>query len=120
MNFFGCFVNDALFDPGLDFAVREWARRDHAVRVRIDLADTARLRAVCEMFARHGFAPDEADIRARILYFMQIGYHALEQNESLELRLSRVEGFLKGFTGKEAQRSEMEVFRDYVASLTTK
>jgi len=100
-NFFRCFIDAALFDHGLDFAVREWARRDPSVRARIDAADAARLNAIAAMFARYGYTAEEADIRARILYFMQLGYHALDQRESLEERMGRVEGFLRGFTGAE-------------------
>jgi AcrR family transcriptional regulator len=98
-NFFECFIDPDLFDPGLDFAVREWARRDEPLRARVDAADAARLEAITAMFARYRYEPAEADIRARILYFQQLGYHALDQREPLDNRLSRVAGYLQGFTG---------------------
>ncbi|MEM7319586.1 MAG: TetR/AcrR family transcriptional regulator [Pseudomonadota bacterium] len=41
-NFFRCFVDGKLFDRGLDFAVREWARRDHSVNTLIEAADQSR------------------------------------------------------------------------------
>ncbi|MEN0088443.1 MAG: TetR/AcrR family transcriptional regulator [Pseudomonadota bacterium] len=100
-NFFQCFMRPELFDQRLDFAIREWARRDKTVRQRIDAADETRLNAVTAMFARHDYSAQEADHRARIIYFMQLGYHALEVNETLETRLSRVEGYLKAFTGRD-------------------
>ena len=112
-HFFKCFVNPALFDPGLDFAVREWSRRDKTVRSRVDRADETRLTATREMFARHGYDPEEADIRARILYFMQLGYHALDQKESLQTRMTRFEGFLRGFSGQEPTELECETFKNY-------
>jgi hypothetical protein len=87
------------FNHQLDFAVREWARRDGAVRRVIDRSDTARTEALAAMFARHGYPPEEADIRARVLYYQQIGYYALELNETLEERLSRVPRYLYAFTG---------------------
>lgn len=99
LNFFRCFVDPARFDRGLDFAVREWSRRDELLRARVDAADAARIEAVTAMFARHGYAAPEADARARILYFMQLGYHALDVREPMETRLSRVAPYLKGFTG---------------------
>ncbi len=117
-NFFRCFVDPDLFDQGLDFAVREWSRRDGSVRARIDLADSQRLAAVASMFRRYEFAPEEADIRARILYFMQLGYHALDQTETMDVRLSRVAGFLEGFTGVEPQPAELAAFRAYALSRT--
>lgn len=99
-NFFRCFVDPALFDQHLDFAVREWARRDDTVRARIDAADDARLAAVIAMFVRHGYAVQEAGWRARIIYYMQLGYHALEIHEPMGTRLSRLPGYLMGFTGR--------------------
>ncbi|MGR3493082.1 MAG: TetR/AcrR family transcriptional regulator [Shimia sp.] len=98
-NFFVCFLDDTLFDQGLDFAIREWARIDPQVRGKIDAADTQRLVAVTAMFEAHGYAAAEADARARILYYMQLGYHALDVREPLTARLARIEGYLKGFTG---------------------
>ncbi|MEJ6392047.1 TetR/AcrR family transcriptional regulator [Gymnodinialimonas sp. 2305UL16-5] len=109
-NFFRCFVDDRLFDPHLDFAVREWSRRDSTVRARIDAADSARLNAVRAMYGAHGYPNDEADIRARILYFMQIGYHALELHEDIALRMSRLAGFLEHFTGQKASPEEIADF----------
>lgn len=100
-NFFRCFVDPDLFDRGLDFAVREWSRREVAVRQRIDAADAARLAAVTRMFARFGYDPADADARARIIYFMQLGYHALEVREPMSVRMSRLEPYLLGFTGVE-------------------
>ncbi|MCH2163280.1 MAG: TetR/AcrR family transcriptional regulator [Marinovum sp.] len=97
-HFFECFIDPMLFDQGLDFAIREWSRRDTEVRAKIDAADAQRIAAMTKMFERHGFDPSNADARARILYFMQLGYHALEIKEPMETRLARVRGYLIGFT----------------------
>ncbi|WP_224814262.1 TetR/AcrR family transcriptional regulator [Hasllibacter sp. MH4015] len=109
-NFFMCFVDDTIFEPHLDFAIREWSRRDARVRGRIDAADTARLAAVTGMFRAHGYNAEEADIRARILYFMQIGYHALELREAMETRMGRLAGFLEHFTGRAPSEAEIADF----------
>lgn len=118
-NFFRCFVDTSLFDHGLDFAVREWARRDVAVRARIDLADQTRLHAVTEMFLRHGYEAYDAECRARILYYMQIGYHALDVRESMDVRFGRVAGYLNGFTGQDADPEALEEFRDFAMANAT-
>jgi len=115
-NFFRCFVDPDLFDQGLDFAVREWARRDPAVRARIDAADQARLTALTAMFARFGFSDYDADTRARIVYFMQLGYHALELREPMEVRLARAKGFLRGFTGEEPDLKVLAEFEAFALS----
>lgn len=117
LNFFRCFVDPARFDRGLDFAVREWSRRDEGLRARVDAADATRLAAVTEMFLRHGFAPPDADARARILYFMQLGYHALDVREPIELRMSRLRPYLLGFTGEEPDEDAVAAFLSDVEAL---
>ncbi|MDW4550347.1 TetR/AcrR family transcriptional regulator [Defluviimonas sp. D31] len=119
-NFFRCFIDPALFDQRLDFAVREWARRDGSVRRVIDRADDTRLAAVSAMFRRYGYSDYEADVRARILYFMQLGYHALDQSEPMRIRMGRLEGYLLGFTGKDASAEEVESFRSWAISRAVK
>jgi len=54
-NFFRCVVDPEGFNPQLDFAVREWARRDGSVRHVIDRADAARQAAITKMFERYGY-----------------------------------------------------------------
>ena len=107
-NVFRCWVDPALFDHRLDFAVREWARRSGEVRAVIDRSDAQRLEAIRGMFERHGYPPAEAEVRARILYYMQIGYYALELSEPMEERLARVPHYLLGFTGQPARPGEVE------------
>ena len=112
-NFFRCFINPELLDKRLDFAIREWARRDPSVRDRLDQADTTRLNAVTSMFTRFDYPAEEAEWRARIIYFMQLGYHALEIREDMETRLSRLQGYIKGFTGREADPKVVADFYAY-------
>ncbi|MGB7269128.1 MAG: TetR/AcrR family transcriptional regulator [Albidovulum sp.] len=112
-NFFRCFIDPALFDRGLDFAVRAWARQDAKVRLRIDAADHARLQALEAMFMRYGCDSAEADWRARMIYFMQLGYHALEVQETMEVRLGRLPGYLEGFTGRVPSQRVIDDFKAF-------
>lgn len=112
-NFFRAFVDRNAFDHGLDFAVREWSRRDADIRKRIDKADAKRIKAVTRIFERHGYGAYEADTRGRILYFMQLGYHALEVREPMDLRMSRLRGYLLGFTGEEADEDALREFLSF-------
>ncbi len=112
-NFFRCFVDPERFDQGLDFAVREWSRRDGSVRARVDQADAARITALTEMFGRYDYPFKEADTRARILYFQQLGYHALDVVEPLEERISRIAEYLLGFTGQTPKDAECEAFKAF-------
>ncbi|WP_299621261.1 TetR/AcrR family transcriptional regulator [Pelagibius sp.] len=112
-NLFRCFVDIDLYNHQLDFAVREWARRSGPVRRVIDASDARRVAAIRAMFERHGYPPQEAEVRARVLYFMQIGYYTLELHEPLEERLSFVPEYLHAFTGRTAPPEELADFEAY-------
>ncbi|MEM7528134.1 MAG: TetR/AcrR family transcriptional regulator [Pseudomonadota bacterium] len=112
-NLFRCFVNRDLFDHRLDFAVREWARRSPPLRAVLERSDTDRVAAIAALFERHGTPAGEAVIRARIVYYMQIGYYALDYVEPLEARLAAVPGYLLGFTGQEPVPGEVAALADY-------
>ncbi len=112
-NLFRCFVDIDLYNHQLDFAVREWARRSGPVRRVIDSSDARRVAAIRSMFERHGYPPQEAEVRARVLYFMQIGYYTLELHEPLEERLSFVPEYLHAFTGRTPQPEEVVAFEAF-------
>lgn len=113
LNVFRCTTNSDMFNTALDFAVRDWARRSDDVRARLEASDTRRVAALAEMFARYGFDAREADVRAKVLYFQQIGYDLAGLNESDEFRLSHVAGYLRVFTGAEPQPQELADFEVY-------
>ena len=104
MNVFECWADERLFDPRLDFAIREWARRSDDVRRAIDQADNDR----AERHPRHVSPPrlreEDAFIRARVLYYMQIGYYVLDLKEPVEARVSHLAAYLRSFTGQEPKR----------------
>lgn len=115
-NLFRCFIDPGGFDHRLDFAIREWSRRSGAVRRILDTSDHARLEAITQMFVRHGYEDHEAKTRARILYYMQIGYYAADLQEPLEQRLAHLPGYLLGFTGQKPLPHEIDEFRAYAKS----
>lgn len=115
-HFFRCFLDPDLFDPGLDAAIREWSRGDGSVRQRILAADGARLKSIAAMFKRHGYTDYDADCRARILYYMQLGYHALDVQETISDRSDRLEGYLRGFSGVEPEAETVARFRKLALS----
>ena len=117
MNLFECFIDPTQFDPRLDFAVREWARRSPQVRARLDTADEARVDAIRGLFLRHGFEETEAYTRARIIYFMQIGYYALVESEPFETRFALLHPYLTNFTGQEPDPGEMAEFLEVAQKL---
>ncbi len=112
-NVFRCWVDPQLFSPRLDFAVREWARRSEAVRRELDWSDAERTEAIRAMFVRFGYAGKDALVRARVLYYMQIGYYALDIREPMEARLALTPHYLECFTGAPAREEEIASFRAY-------
>jgi AcrR family transcriptional regulator len=113
---FECWVDPRLFDPNLDIAVRFWGRRDPKVRAIVEQADDQRVDALTKMFRRHGYGDEDAFIRARILYFTQIGHYTLEVQEEPAVRLSHLSAYLRGFTGIEPKTEEIEPFKKFAAS----
>ncbi|MEX0349504.1 MAG: TetR/AcrR family transcriptional regulator [Paracoccaceae bacterium] len=111
-----CVVNTDLFDTALDFAVRDWARREGKVRRMLDQSDARRLAALRAMFTRFGYEELESETRARVLYYMQIGYDLAQLNEPQEVRLSLVPHYLFVFTGVEPRPEEIEEFAAYARS----
>jgi AcrR family transcriptional regulator len=77
-NVFRCWIDPEIFSPRLDFAVREWARRSPKVRKALDRSDSDRTDAIKAMFERFGYRDEDALVRARVLYYTQIGYYALD------------------------------------------
>jgi len=112
--FFETCIDAALFDPRLDLALREWARRSSDVRSMVDFEDEARITSLCEFFARFEYPMPHALIRARVLYYSQIGFYALEVQESLATRLSYTEAYFECFTGLQLNPLDAENFRNYI------
>jgi len=81
-------MEERQFDPRLEAAIRQWARIDETVRQRVRSVDFGRIEAIADLLLQAGYGADEAEARARITYFHQIGYYTLELGESVEERLA--------------------------------
>lgn len=110
LNLIVVFHDETMFEPRLDFAVRAWAHQSDQVAARVHVADEARLAAIRDMFARFGFAAEEADVRARTVYLTQIGYISMQIRESATVRASRVPAYVKTFCGQSPSQAEMARF----------
>jgi AcrR family transcriptional regulator len=112
-NVFRCWADASLFSPRLDVAVREWSRTSEKARDRVDRADRERMAAIDSMFRRYGYAADDALVRARVLYTMQIGYYALDLCEPVAARFALAPHYLETFTGAKPREEELAAFRAY-------
>jgi AcrR family transcriptional regulator len=112
--FFETCIDAALFDPRLDLALREWARRSEAIRKQLDHEDNARIESLRQFFMRFDYDMPQALIRARVLYYSQIGFYALEVREPLATRLGYTEAYFETFTGKPLDATEAQQFCQYI------
>lgn len=115
LSVFECWADERLFNPRFDFAIREWARRSGDVRRAINIADEERLAAIRDLYLRHGYIEEDAFIRARVLYYMQIGYYVLEVKEPLEAKLGHLAAYLRSFTGLEPAFADVTHFADFLS-----
>jgi AcrR family transcriptional regulator len=83
---FDAWVAEDEYDPAYDAAVRDWARTSVAVEAAVRRVDDQRIELLKGIFLGFGHDPDRAFIRARITYFHQVGYQAMEIIESREQR----------------------------------
>lgn len=111
---FECWIDESLFDPALDIAVRLWGRRSPEVRAVVIEADTLRVDALRRMFLRHGYPEREALIRARVIYFTQIGQYTLDVFDEPEVRFSYGPTYIHIFTGVVPDESQCQELADRV------
>jgi len=112
LSLFEAWTDPAAFDPGLDFALRDWARRDAALQAEVLEADRKRVAAVEAFYRRCNYPQPEAFIRARVIYFAQIGYFTLVSEEPMAQRMAYLESYYRSFTGREL---DPKVAADYRA-----
>lgn len=113
---FMCWLDPELFDPKLEFAVRDWARGDAEMQAAIAEADRQRMDAMIAMFAEGGFDDRQAIIRARNFYYTQIGYYALNVQEPLSVRLSYLPVYYRTYTDRQlSAAAELEFMQQITA-----
>ncbi|MEM1409501.1 MAG: hypothetical protein AAGG79_02000 [Pseudomonadota bacterium] len=74
------------FSPAFDAAMRDWARVDTAIEKHVREVDDIRIEALRAVFKNLGFRGIDQQIRARIMYYHQVGYYALGVKETLKER----------------------------------
>lgn len=79
-------IDERDFLPALDTAVRQWAATSPVVEALVREADTIRIEAISRLFSDAGQDAREAKVRARIVYFHQVGYYTLGIRETRRQR----------------------------------
>lgn len=111
LNVIACFLRPESFDAKLEFAMRGWGLSDPAILSRITAADDRRLATLKAMLERWGHISQDADVRARTVYLVQIGYIAMQVDETIETRLTRIPHYVEIYTGRPPELREIARFR---------
>jgi len=72
--------------PAFDIAIRVWARKSEDISGRVRIVDEAWIALFQDYLERGGMTAPESFVRARIMYFHQVGYFALAIREDLDVR----------------------------------
>lgn len=95
-------IEEQDFDPDYDTAVRNWALSSPKVAAVVHTVDDIRMDALKRVFVDGGYDEAEAIVRARITYFLQVGYYALGIKEAQPTRLGQAEIYYRILTGFDA------------------
>ena len=112
--FFETCIDAGRFDARLDLAIREWSRRSPSIRRQVDREDAARIESLQSFFETFDYPMPEALIRARVLYYAQIGFYALEIEETLTTRLGYTESYFECFTGQKLDPQQAQAFKQHI------
>ncbi|MGH8531101.1 MAG: TetR/AcrR family transcriptional regulator [Nevskiales bacterium] len=92
-------IHERGFDPQFDMAVREWARISTPVEAVVREVDEERIRTMRKIFQAIGCRPKEAEIRARVFYYHQVGQYALGIRETTRTREKKLPIYLSVLCG---------------------
>lgn len=85
--------------PAFDIAIRVWARKSKSVSRLVGEIDDAWIALLQSMLEKSGVTAPESFVRARIIYFHQIGYYALSIQESVGDRVKLTPYYYAALTG---------------------
>jgi AcrR family transcriptional regulator len=94
-------IDENEYDPKWDGAVRDWARTSETVRNVVLAVDEKRIAVLEQIFTDMGYQGKEANVRARVMYYHQVGYYAMGVQESQRERRTLVPYYRKVLTGRD-------------------
>jgi AcrR family transcriptional regulator len=111
---FAAWMTPGRFDPALDMAVRDWAKRSETVRGLLQDEDSQRLRLIADFLERCGLSRQEAKVRAQIIYYGQIGYFVMGVELPLEERFEAFPLYFESFTGQPIGEADVAPYREEI------
>ena len=92
-------VDENDYSAAFDTAVRDWARFSREAAQAVHRTDDRRIAILHGIFTGLGYGEPEALVRARITYFQQVGYYALEFREDPQRRRELVSVYVQVLLG---------------------
>jgi AcrR family transcriptional regulator len=86
--------------PEFDLAIRSWSRKSANVAKIVKSIDDDWIALLARSFQQQGQDLFESVARARIIYFHQLGYYAMNLRESMEERLTYLPHYNKVLLGE--------------------
>jgi AcrR family transcriptional regulator len=93
------FIDERQFSSEFDMAMREWARKDPAVAKEVARIDRQRIAHLRKIFEDMGHTKADSLVRAKILYFHQLGYYLTGIKESDAVRKRVAPRYLEVLSG---------------------
>lgn len=110
LNVIDCWFDVCLFDGRYEAAVRAWAQQSAEVAREIATQDAVRIAELTSMFERFECCPGLADVRARAMYFTQLGHAIAQPAEDVSLCAARIAHYVEVFTGLPPDKRELDRF----------
>jgi hypothetical protein len=102
--FFGVWVLERNFDSSYDNAVRVWSHSSPDVAAIVTRIEAERVKILYGIMKRFGYLDPEATMRARVTYYHQVGYYALNVHESTAKRIALAPDYAKILVGMDWMR----------------
>ncbi len=93
------------FDAQLDVAVRDWGKTNKLAARLMRIIDNKRIELYQWVFERFGHEPTSALVRARTMYYHQLGYYAMRVEEDSDTRLMQVPHYAEIIAGDDWLKS---------------
>jgi len=100
-------VEEKIYDPRYDAAVRDWARGSKPAAKAVKRVDRKRIEIIKRIFMDIGYEEEEALIRSRIAYYHQIGHYTLGIDESKSQRRKLVPLYIRVLIGREVKYEDV-------------
>lgn len=97
--FFGVWVLENSFIPEYDQAIRDWSRISAKVADVLRDVDRKRIELLKAIFENFGYHGIDAELRAKVTYYHQVGYYAMFEHESQQRRIELAPYYAEILTG---------------------